>query len=93
MSILKVCLLKGIMTLHKARVLQVAFGTVVRQLRLARSESQDEFAHRTGLHRTYIGSLERGERNVSLANMDRIARALGVPIAQLLERAEKERDT
>lgn len=46
--------------------------------------SQEALAERTGLHRTYIGSVERGERNVSIDNVERIARGLGVQPQDLL---------
>ena len=46
--------------------------------------SQDSLAARTGLHRTYVGSLERGERNVSLRNLARLAAALGIDLGDLL---------
>ncbi len=59
-------------------------GTRVRQLRTERRWSQEELADRAQLHRTYIGGIERGERNVSLHNIVRIATALGVPPWALL---------
>ena len=68
--------------LRKSSVL-LQFGARVRSLRSGRDWSQEEFAARCGLHRTYIGSIERGEQNVSLANIEKIARALGVPIRNL----------
>lgn len=46
--------------------------------------SQDEFASKCGLHRTYIGSVERGERNVTLATLEIIANAMGVSVPSLL---------
>lgn len=49
--------------------------------------SQEELAFRCGLHRTYVGSLERGERNVAIVNIRRIAEALGCTAAHLIERA------
>ncbi len=59
------------------------FGQRVRELRKARGFSQEELAHRAGLHYTYIGGIERGERNPALINIGRIAAALGVSLAEL----------
>jgi transcriptional regulator with XRE-family HTH domain len=55
----------------------------VRELRKARGFSQEELAHRAGLHYTYVGGIERGERNPALVNIGRIARALKVSLAEL----------
>jgi transcriptional regulator with XRE-family HTH domain len=52
-----------------------AFGRRVRELRLERGYSQEPFADAIGLHRTYIGAIERGEQNVSLNHIARIAKA------------------
>jgi transcriptional regulator with XRE-family HTH domain len=57
----------------------------VRRLRKARGFSQEAFADECGLHRTYIGSIERGERNVSIDNIERMASALSIPGWQLLQ--------
>lgn len=60
------------------------FGKRVRELRLAKNMSQEALADEARLHRTYMGSVERGERNISLENIVRIARALRVPPNELL---------
>jgi transcriptional regulator with XRE-family HTH domain len=65
-----------------------AFGRAVREQRDAAGISQEELAHRSGMHRTYIGGIERGERNLSYTNLLRLARALGVRPSVLLSRAE-----
>lgn len=52
------------------------FGNTIRELRLKLELSQAELAIRAGLHRNYIGGIERGERNVSLINIQALARAL-----------------
>lgn len=62
-----------------------AFGRRVRNLRQARGYSQEALAERSGLHRTYISSLERGQRNVGLDNVHALAIALGVSPADLFE--------
>ena len=59
-------------------------GVRIRQERLARKWSQAELARRCALHRTFIGSVERGERNVSILNLRLIARVLRVPLSELL---------
>ncbi len=61
------------------------FGDRVRKLRRKNNWSQEELAKRARLHRTYIGSIERSERNVSLINIERIAKALKVKISDLIE--------
>ena len=61
------------------------FGNRVRELRKAAGFSQESLADLCGLDRTYIGGIERGERNVSLRNIEVIARALKVSISELTE--------
>jgi transcriptional regulator with XRE-family HTH domain len=63
--------------------IRIRFGTRVRQLRNDRGWSQEAFADRAGLHRTYIGSVERGEQNISLENIEKLAATLGVSLAKL----------
>jgi len=60
-------------------------GAEVRRRRLAIGLSQEELAARAGLHRTYVGSVERGERNLTLSSILKIARALDAPPAALLQ--------
>ncbi len=60
-----------------------AFGARVRQLRTDKGWSQEQLAAEARLDRTYIGGIERGERNPSLLNIYRIARALGVSASEL----------
>lgn len=61
------------------------FGKRVRELRLAKELSQEELAELSGLHRNYIGGIERGERNLGLLNVVQLAHALSVKPAKLLE--------
>lgn len=60
------------------------FGERVRSIRAQKGFSQEDLALACGLDRTYIGSVERGERNISLINIHKIAEALGVPAKELL---------
>ena len=60
------------------------FGARVRELRLARGLSQEALAYEAGLDRTYVGGVERGERNISLVNIAKIADALQVHAKDLL---------
>jgi transcriptional regulator with XRE-family HTH domain len=60
-------------------------GAKIRELRQARGWTQEEFAHRSGLHRADVGAIERGERNVTLRTMRTVADTLGVRIADLTE--------
>lgn len=60
------------------------FGQRVRELRTAKGWSQEGFAHEVGLDRTYVGGIERGERNVALRNVERLARTLGVSLSEFM---------
>lgn len=73
-----------------ARVLPTAFGRAIRELRTVEGLSQEALAERAGLHRTYIGGIERGERNVSLVNIGLLADALDVSLAALMSAVERE---
>jgi transcriptional regulator with XRE-family HTH domain len=67
------------------------FGARVRAARQRAGLSQEALAHIAGLHRTYIGGVERGERNVGLLNVIQIAQALGVEAADLLRDVDRKR--
>jgi transcriptional regulator with XRE-family HTH domain len=69
-----------------------ALGRAIRSAREARGLSQEALAERCGLHRTYVGGIERGERNPSYTNILRIAEALGERPSRLLAAAERDRD-
>ena len=61
-----------------------AFGARLRGVRRVAGISQEELAHRSGLDRSYVGQVERGERNLTLENIYRLADALEIPAADLL---------
>lgn len=61
------------------------FGARIRALRVARGLSQEELAQNAGLHRTYVGGIERGERNVSLVNIEKLAIALDATLDSLMK--------
>lgn len=71
------------MTASSENRLQRHFGERVRELRKKKGLSQENLALISGLDRTYIGGVERGERNISLVNIHVIASALGVPVREL----------
>ncbi len=68
------------------------FGELVRRLRQEKGYSQEEFSFRVGLHQTYVSSVERGERNVTIQTADRIAKALGTTLADLFGELERGSD-
>lgn len=67
-----------------SKFLRSTLAENVRAYRKRHGYSQEELADRCGLHRTYIGSVEREERNVTLSTLEVLAKALGVSVAQLL---------
>lgn len=64
------------------------FAVNLRNARLAKGLSQEELAAKAGLHRNYVGSVERNEKNISLDAIERLARALGIDVIDLLARGE-----
>jgi transcriptional regulator with XRE-family HTH domain len=65
------------------QILIEEFGKRIRQLRTERHLSQEELSFQTGFHRTYIGMVERGERNISLSNIGVFAKAFGISLPVL----------
>jgi len=65
--------------------IQKKFGDKLRELRKQKGLSQEGLALKSGLHRTYISDIERGSRNLSLKNIDKIAKALGLRAKSLLD--------
>jgi transcriptional regulator with XRE-family HTH domain len=62
----------------------ITFGEKVRETRKDKGLSQEELAHKADLHRTYIGMIERAEKNITLINIEKIANALNIDIKELL---------
>jgi len=61
------------------------FGDKIREIRKEKGLSQEELAFKSNLHRTYIGMIERGEKNITLKNIKKIANALNVSMSYLME--------
>jgi Predicted transcriptional regulators len=72
--------------------IKVKFGQVVKKHRIKQGLSQEKLAEKTGLHRTYISEVERGERNVSLENIQKIAVSLDVNLSKIFLIMEQESD-
>jgi len=68
------------------------FGGLVRRLRTEKGYSQEEFSFRVGLHQTYVSSVERGERNVTIGTADKIARALDAALVSMFSELERSRN-
>lgn len=67
----------------KKRKILVKFGKEVRKQRMRLGISQEELAFRAGVHRTYIGMIERAEKNITLSNIEKIAKALKISVSVL----------
>lgn len=70
--------------------LLIAIGLRVRKLRKSKGMSQEEFALEANLDRTYISDVERGARNISVKNLHKIARTLGISLSELLQDVDAE---
>jgi transcriptional regulator with XRE-family HTH domain len=69
-----------------------ALGQGIRQVREDRSLSQERLAELAGLHRTYVSSVEQGRRNLSIENIQKIAKALGVSMTEIIQLCEDRLD-
>lgn len=67
----------------------ISFGEKVRELRKEKEMSQEDLSFKAELHRTYIGMIERAEKNITLTNIEKIAKALNVSITKLFENDKK----
>jgi transcriptional regulator with XRE-family HTH domain len=67
--------------------LKTLLGMAIKTQRALLGISQEELAHRAGLHRTYVSDLERGARNPSIESIEKLARALELPVSKLFEQA------
>ena len=82
---LRVCSMKKRKTLRKPGIeLRKVLAQNIRAHRTAKKLSQEELADLCGLHRTYVGSVERSERNVTISSLEVLAKALGVSVPELL---------
>ena len=73
----------------KDEVVQQALGARIRQLREKKGWSQEDFAARSGLHRTFVGNIERGLKNTTILTLLMISKSLGVSVSELLRGLEK----
>jgi len=62
----------------------IAFGDKIRELRKEKGLSQEQLSFKADLHRTYIGMIERAEKNITLINIEKLAKALDIPVNKLL---------
>ncbi len=72
----------------QSKRLRDEFAANLREIRRAKGLSQEKLAELCGLHRTYVGSVERAERNVSIDNIEKLANALQVKVRNLFEGGE-----
>ena len=70
--------------MNSKKQILITFGEKVRQIRKEKGFSQEELSYKAELHRTYIGMIERAEKNITLTNIEKIAKALEVEIKNLL---------
>ena len=69
--------------------LSLNFGKIIKELRKEKEISQEELGFRSNLHRTYIGMIERGEKNITLENIEKISKGLDVSMKLIFEKLNK----
>jgi transcriptional regulator with XRE-family HTH domain len=69
--------------------IRIRFGRAIRRIREEQSINQEEAAERCGLHRTYYSGIERGERNISLVNIEKVSRGLRISLAELFQHLQR----
>jgi transcriptional regulator with XRE-family HTH domain len=69
----------------KKTAIAIKFGEKIKQLRIDRNITQEGLAYLSALDRSYVGSIERGERNISLLNIEKLAVGLGVEIKEIFD--------
>jgi transcriptional regulator with XRE-family HTH domain len=74
----------------KKRTLAKRVGQLIRTLRLEAGMSQEDFADRCGLHRTYVGCIERGEKTITLETANKVAQALDLTLSKLFNKLEND---
>ena len=70
--------------MRQKSTISIQFGEKIREIRIQKGLSQEQLAHIADVHRTYIGTIERAEKNITLPNIEKIAQALGITIPELL---------
>jgi len=75
-----------------ANDLKMLLGSAIKAYRTSLGISQEELAHRAGLHRTYVSDLERGARNPSIESIEKLARALRISVAKLFQATASLKD-
>lgn len=73
------------MVINKSKTISKKFGQKLKRVRIEKKMSQGDISRALGVHRSYISGLERGVRNPTLINLERIAKALGISTSELLK--------
>ncbi|WP_257292578.1 helix-turn-helix transcriptional regulator [Endozoicomonas sp. ONNA1] len=81
----QISIFSSLRRIRSLTTVQKEFGNRLREIRQEQLLTQEELAHMAGLNRTYIGDIERGEKNITLVSMSRLAKALGIKIRDLFD--------